>query len=219
MSARGAVLVPGAPVLLEGLGGRTDPGAAVRAVAVTRLTAALEAIRPDVVLVLAADPVVRDWTGTPFSVGRFLGTAQASDPHLPTALGVGQALLAAAGWTGEVRSVTTDGTGPDDAGLGAADLVVVVGDGSPLRRSGGPDRPDPRAPEVDDRVRAAVAAGDTAALRDLDPGLARELMITGAPAWRRLAAWVGDAAVRAELDYADDPFGVFMIIAGWRWTT
>jgi hypothetical protein len=63
-------------------------------------------------------------------------------------------------------------------------------------------------------VERAVRAGDTRALLDLDPGLARELMATGRPAWQVLAgALEGDTGLSVEVPYTGDPFGVAYLVA------
>ena len=62
-----------------------------------------------------------------------------------------------------------------------------------------------------------MRAGDTRALLDLDPGLARDLMATGRAAWQVLAgALEGCTSLSVEVPYAADPFGVAYLVATLR---
>ena len=47
----------------------------------------------------------------------------------------------------------------------------------------------------------------------LDQGLARELLAAGRPAWQVLAGAIPGKAPATEILYADDPFGVFYLVA------
>jgi hypothetical protein len=55
------------------------------------------------------------------------------------------------------------------------------------------------------------------ALLALDPALARDLMATGRPAWQVLAGALAGTPVSTEIRYADDPFGVFYLVASLPW--
>ncbi len=61
---------------------------------------------------------------------------------------------------------------------------------------------------------AALAAGDAAALRDLDPALGADLLAAGVPAWRAVGRAVA-GTFEAELLYAGDPYGVGYFVASW----
>ena len=76
---------------------------------------------------------------------------------------------------------------------------------------------DERAAAFDAAAERAVRAGDTRALLDLDPGLARDLMATGRPAWQVLAgALEGCTSLSVQVPYAGDPFGVAYLVATLR---
>ncbi len=72
----------------------------------------------------------------------------------------------------------------------AADRVglLVVADGSARRSLKAPGYFDDRAGPYDSAVQQAIASGELAALRTLDPELARELMASGWAALQVLAA-------------------------------
>ncbi|HXF21560.1 MAG TPA: hypothetical protein VN597_13965, partial [Streptosporangiaceae bacterium] len=72
---------------------------------------------------------------------------------------------------------------------------------------------DERAAAFDAAAEQAVRAGDLAALLDLDPALARELMATGRPAWQVLAGACPGPLRTVDMRYAGDPFGVFYLVA------
>jgi len=107
--------------------------------------------------------------------------------------------------------------GADLAGRDARTALLVIGDGSARRGPRAPGHFDERAAAFDAAVERAVRAGDTGALRDLDPALARELMATGRPAWQVLAGALETAApVSVAVRYAGDPFGVAYLVATLR---
>ena len=152
--------------------------------------------------------------------------AHPARPGLPTSLGVGRRLLQEAGWDGPVELVAARwhadpgpvaalaerlGDRPDGT------VLLVLGDGSARRGEKAPGFLDERAFGFDDAVAAALAGGDATALRDLDAGLAEELMVLGSTALRLLgsvAAGGGSAPVAA-MTYRDDPFGVSYFVATW----
>ena len=84
--------------------------------------------------------------------------------------------------------------GADLAGRDARTALLVIGDGSARRGPRAPGHFDQRAAAFDAEVERAVRAGDTRALLDVDPALARELMATGRPAWQVLAGALETAA-------------------------
>ena len=92
-------------------------------------------------------------------------------------------------------------------------VMLVMGDGSARRSVSAPGHLDDRAVPFDDAVERAVRDGDLAALGALDPGLARELMVTGRPAWQVLAGAWGPEKPATRVRYADDPFGVAYLVA------
>ncbi|HEX9358997.1 MAG TPA: hypothetical protein VF933_34970, partial [Streptosporangiaceae bacterium] len=147
-------------------------------------------------------------------------------PVLPPAPGIGAYLLDQAGYDGErlIWSVSADEPvagcrklGTDLAGRDARTALLVIGDGSARRGPRAPGHFDDRAAAFDAAVERAVRAGDTRALLDLDPGLARELMATGRPAWQVLAGALETAAsLSVTVQYAGDPFGVAYLVATLR---
>ena len=147
-------------------------------------------------------------------------------PVLPPAPGIGAYLLDQAGYAGErlIWSVSADEPvagcrklGADLAGRDARTALLVIGDGSARRGPRAPGHFDQRAAAFDAGVERAVRAGDTRALLDLDPALARELMATGRPAWQVLAGALETAApLSAAVRYAGDPFGVAYLVATLR---
>jgi hypothetical protein len=149
--------------------------------------------------------------------------ATARRPVLPPAPGIGAYLLDQAGYRGErvIWSVSADEPvagcrklGADLAGRDSRTALLAIGDGSARRGPRAPGHFDERAAAFDAGVERAVRAGDTGALLDLDPGLARELMATGRPAWQVLAgALETAAALSVAVQYAGDPFGVAYLVA------
>ncbi len=94
--------------------------------------------------------------------------------------------------------------------------VLVVGDGSTAltdKAPGGGRRES--AVELNDAVVVALASADTTALAALDPQECDAEGVGGRVAWQVAAGLVGDRPVRAELDFADAPFGVGYVVARW----
>jgi len=91
--------------------------------------------------------------------------------------------------------------------------MLVLGDGSARRSVAAPGHLDERAVPFDDEVVRAVRDGDLPALAALDPGLARELMVTGRPAWQVLCGALGPGRPVTEVLYTGAPFGVAYLVA------
>jgi hypothetical protein len=96
--------------------------------------------------------------------------------------------------------------------------LLVLADGSLRHGDDAPARPDARAAGFEDDIRAALAAPDPAALLNLDPALAAELLVTGRPAWQILAAaaLAAPRPWRADLRYSGAPYGVGYHVASWE---
>jgi hypothetical protein len=153
-------------------------------------------------------------------------------PSLPLSLGLGAMLLDEAGYHGRRRLQAIGQDEPPStcislgAELGAGGLktaLLVMGDGSARRTLKAPGYLDPRAAAFDSAVEHAVRAGDLDALRRLDPVLARELMVTGRPAWQVLSGGIGSSRPRTEILYSDAPLGVayltiFNCGSYWVWS-
>ena len=158
--------------------------------------------------------------GVPVPVG-----APAAD-GLPLSLLVGLWLLERAGFTPPAvcaDEVAVDETparchelGAQIAGRAARVGLVVLGDGSACRGEKAPGYDDPRAPEADQRVAAALAAGDPAGLGTLDPTLAADLLMAGRAPWQVLAGAAGGRDWRADLLYEAAPYGVTYLVATWE---
>jgi hypothetical protein len=140
---------------------------------------------------------------------------------LPLSLGLGTMLLDQVGYRGPRRlfAVEPDAPAGTCAALGAelaagADrtALLVMGDGSARRSLKAPGHLDPRAEPFDAEVERAVRGGRLSALLDLDEALARDLMVTGRPAWQVLAGAMPDGS-GADGSGAD---GATVDGAGWR---
>jgi aromatic ring-opening dioxygenase LigB subunit len=99
------------------------------------------------------------------------------------------------------------------AAAGESAAMLVLGDGSARRSVAAPGHLDERAVPFDDEVVRAVRDGDLPALAALDPGLARELMVTGRPAWQVLCGALGPGRPVTEVLYTGAPFGVAYLVA------
>ncbi len=161
--------------------------------------------------------------------GRPPAAGSAPVPVDDVAAAVGLALLAAAGWTGQVEvlgSGGTEATALRETGrrLAEDDVALLLVGGLSARR--GPDAPlaeDPRAAQVDSAIAAdlrrlggpvdPVARGR---LADLDPALARDLAISAFAPWQVLlgALDAGAADLRADLRVSV-PAGATYAIATW----
>ena len=102
-----------------------------------------------------------------------------------------------------------------DGAIGERVGLIVMGDGTARRSRAAPGYWDERAEGFDAAVLAALAAGDSAALAALDLRLAAELLCAGAPAWVAAGVLLSGMRMDAEVLYAEVPFGVQYIVAGW----
>ena len=223
-----AALCPWPPLLVRELTG-ADPVLPELRAACAAAVAAMLAAGPDLVAVVGPGPRTARWPADGrLDVAAFGGgPGRAGDPArpvLPAAAGIGAYLLDQAGYRGPrlIWSVSEDEPASRCAGLGAelASLgggqctgLLVVGDGSARRGPRAPGYVDERAAAFDAAAEQAVRAGDLAALLDLDPALARELMATGRPAWQVLAGACPGPLRTVDMRYAGDPFGVFYLVA------
>lgn len=240
-------LVPDVAVLVPGAAGDAEVLADVRAAALGAV-AAVQAERPERLLVVAPGDREELWTGRRPSLAA-AGIADAwvapgwgiaaddARPRLPVAASVGVALLHRSAPEGAgppdpvVLTVPADLSparcrerGRDLAGPGSLGMVVV-GSGSARHGPDGPLADDARAADVDAQLVADLAdAGPEARARlaGLDPGLARELAVTGRAPWQVLVGAIEAAAgrsaggVRSELLAASAPFGAQYVVAAWH---
>jgi hypothetical protein len=94
-------------------------------------------------------------------------------------------------------------------------VLVLVADGSARRHEKAPGHLHPDAVATDDVVEDALRAGDAAALRVLDASRGDELWCEGLPGLVALGGLAGGREVRAEVSYADAPYGVAWWVARW----
>jgi hypothetical protein len=248
------------PELAAGAAAELDPLRAACRHAVRRLLAT----GPDEIIVIATALGTRQFpagtTGTlagygvPVTAvlpggrpGRYADSGSVPDRYgepLPLGLTLGAWLL-----TGAEVPCSAFAVGPETdpaelaAGLDRSDRrrgLLVMGDGSARRSEQAPGYVDPRAAAFDAGVADALATGDAAALRSLDPALGAELLASGVPAWRvaahaatalaaPTAAVAGTAAAPtaggapaaeaapygAELLHDSAPYGVAYFVAIW----
>jgi hypothetical protein len=147
-----------------------------------------------------------------------------SDPELPLPALVAGWLRAAVGASAvRVELVHPDLPPADCFAVGKALAAepgvgfLVLGTGSHRHGDASVGRPDDRAGPFDDGVRAALAAADPEALRDLDPVLAAELGADGRAAWQVLAG-LAEATGPWRCTRSDllVPYGVGYHIAVWE---
>jgi hypothetical protein len=211
-----AALCPSPPLLVRELTG-ADPVAADLREACAAAVGALLTARPEVIVVVGTGPQTNRWPAE----GR-LNVAAFGGQTLPARPGQGSAIPSAAASTPTPAAPAAEtatppaGAVPRSVGLGAylldqagytgpRELHSVSQDESPadcLRLGKEIGATDARAGPLVEVARGAV-----------DPGLARELMATGRPAWQVLAGAADGAALRADVMYADDPFGVMYLVA------
>lgn len=211
--------VPAAPLLVADLAGEArDRDAAARA-ACGSVVRDVAAAGHDGVTVLAAVTTTEDWVESAVWDFAGFGVARQSRPRgpvLPWPLGVGAWWLDQVGYAGRRRYVGIDDV-PEPSTAPQSGAVLVVGDGSARRHERAPGHLDPRAESFDAAIRAALIAGDIAALGGIDGELAGELMCSGASTWRTLARWIGDRSVdSSELRLETAEYGVAYFAALWR---
>ena len=202
------------PELAAGAAGELDPLRAACREAVRRLLAD----RPDQVLVIGTGSGGGRFppgsTGTLAGYGVPVTAALPGGPprpdRLPLSLTLGAWLLSGADVPCD--GVAVDGDAPS---LPDAPAYLVVGDGSARRTERAPGYVDPRAEAFDADVASALAAGDAAALRDLDPGLGADLLAAGVPAWRAVGRALAGRRYQADLLYDAAPYGVGYFVAAW----
>jgi hypothetical protein len=225
--AAGAAICPSAPLLARELTGRDPVVPDLRracAAAVARL-AGRGGSGPGLMAVVGAGPGTATWPEAGrLNLGAFAPALADGDrglePRLPWPLGLGARLLDEAGYTGPRLLQSAGEDEPAEACLAiGADLaergagLLVMADGSARRSVRAPGYLDPRAEGLDATLERAVRGGDPGALRDLDPGLAAELLVADRSAWQVLAGAMPGPVPAAEVLYTGDPFGVFYLVA------
>jgi hypothetical protein len=180
----------------------------------------------EVAVVGPADRAGRLDDGLAVDVRRFGTTGPRTPPGtaLPQSLGVGRRLVDEAGWRGPVSFHAVSWDAPEDELAGLADDLLdrpgaaqlLLGDGSARRGEKAPGFLDERSFGFDDTVADALAAGDPAPLRVLDPDLAAELMVGGRSVLRLLGLLgARRPPTAAALTHRGDPYGVAYVVARW----
>jgi hypothetical protein len=222
----GAALCPSPPLLSPPLTGRRAVLPELRA-ACAAAVGRLLGEDPEVVVVVGPSVATGEWdAGSGLNLAAFAPpVAVTGTGSPPLALGLGAMLLDQAGYRGPrvLVAVGQDESasacaklGAGIAGSGTRTGLLVVGDGSARRTLKAPGYLDPRAEGFDAEVERAVRTGDLGALLRLDQALARDLMVTGRPAWQVLAGAMPAPAPAADVLYRDDPFGVAYLVAYLR---
>lgn len=147
------------------------------------------------------------------------------EPRLPASLAVAAWLLDRSDWAdapveglGVEEPLAVERCvhiGRDIAASAARVALLVMGDGSACRTLKAPGYLDDRAAGFDAEIARALATADIAALKALDPGLARELQASGRAPWQILAGAAEDAGLGGGLLYDDAPYGVGYLVAAW----
>ena len=147
----------------------------------------------------------------------------AGPPDCRFPLGLGARLLDEDGYQGpRVLQVGGDSMSSRETACGSAPAsaaspnrvgLLVMADGSARRSLRAPGYLDPRAAAFDAAIEQAVRGGDLGPLRAVDAALARDVLAAGRPAWQVLAGALPGRAPAVEVLYADDPFGVFYLVA------
>ncbi|MGA5316243.1 class III extradiol dioxygenase subunit B-like domain-containing protein [Streptomyces pseudogriseolus] len=233
-----AAACPCPPLLVPEVAAGAAPELDAARAACTDALGVLAAARPDLLVVVGPDAGTYDYpAGTPGSFRRFgvdldvrLGDGGDGEGvagrELPYGLAVGAWLLGRTGWAGapvEGRGVE-ESLAPDAclaegrrlAGRSDRVALLVMGDGSACRTLKAPGYLDERAAPFDAEIARALGTADTAALRALDAGLARELKVSGRAPWQVLAgAAEGAAGLSGALLHEDAPYGVGYMVATW----
>lgn len=95
--------------------------------------------------------------------------------------------------------------------------LVVMGDGSACRSETSPGYVDDRAIGFDQTVASALADAVSRSLLELDPTVARDLLVVGRAPWQ-VAAAAAEAVPTSwsgELVASTDPYGVMYFVATW----
>jgi hypothetical protein len=215
----GAAIVPHPPLLLPGVTGTAVPEVEKLRSAAADAVAWAAGSADQVVAVGGADATSRYPNRQPLGSG-FLGDAE-PPARLPLSLSVVRTLLPADAHV-EFFGVSSTADPSEAAALGfelagraERTALIVAGDGSARRGPKAPGYEDDRARPFDGAVTAAFASADTETLAALDPVLAAELLVAGRAAWQVLAAACADGRWDADIAYADDPFGVYYLVARW----
>jgi hypothetical protein len=213
-----AAVCPCPPLLVAGVG-RPDADLDDLRARCARAAASVVDVS-DVLYLVGADLAPHATSLGPWAPGADSVQVRVPEP-LPLPLLVGAALLGPAGRS--YVAVAPDLAAADCAELGrdladSADRValLVMADGAARHSERAPGFLDERAAGFDAAVAAALAEPMPAALLDLDPQLATDLLATGRVGWQVLAGAAGDRPVRTVEVWFGAPYGVGYHVAEWR---
>jgi hypothetical protein len=228
-----AAVCPHPPVLVPSVAAHAAPELDDCRAACQDVLTDLSRHDPGLLVVVGAGPDTRRYAqGTRGSLHGFgvdvtahLGRARVPEPAtLPLSLCIGAWLLARVDWRGAVlgQQIRSDAA-PEEcaavghllAGLDERVAMLVMADGSARRGPAAPGYADPRSAAVDVEIEEALAAGDPSRLEALDPVLAADVMCGGRAALQVLAGAAASADWQGEVTYADDPYGVWYVVASW----
>jgi hypothetical protein len=240
MLIAGAVC-PHPPLLIPAALGSAagDPPPELRTVteAAERAVQRLVAARPDLLVVVGAGPVDREYGAGAAGGLRDYGvdvTVGSGEPVLPLSLTVGRWLLEQAGALGPAgepeggpavlfRAVAQRASPGDCLTLGVVlaeraprVALLAMGDGCARPAREAPGVPDPAAQEYDEEIAEALAAADARWLARLDPARDAELVVAGRVAWQVLAGAAGGRRLDGRLLCLSAPYGVTYLVASWE---
>jgi len=217
-----AAVVPTPPLLVpEVAAGSAERDADLRTAALDAVARVL-ATGPTRVVVVGEAPATGPLSGEP-DWHRFGVRVPRPDRPLPLPHGIGAWLLRQAGCALPVEhlGVAADSEAAECAALGR-DLaagprttLLVCGDGTARRDEKAPGHLAPASVDFDERVDAALRAGDPAGLFALDADEAAQLWVAGRPAWQVLAGAALGGRWNAQVTYAAQPYGVHYVVATW----
>ncbi len=102
------------------------------------------------------------------------------------------------------------------AGRAARVALLVMGDGSARRSAKGPGGLSPEAAAYDDRLEAALRAGDPVALTALDADQGARVLAAGRAPVQVLAGAARGESWQADLTWSGAPYGVTYLVATWQ---
>jgi|SRR4051812_26330003 len=217
-----AAVVPTPPLLVPDVAaGSAERDADLRAAALDAVARVLGS-GPVRVVVVGEAAATGPLTGEP-DWHRFGVRVARPERPLPLSHGIGAWLLheLRCSLPVEYVGVAADTTALECAALGrelAAErrtALLTCGDGTARRDEKAPGHFSPDAAGFDERVDAALRAGDPAGLLALDAEEAAGLWVAGRPAWQVLAGAAEGCCWDAEVTYAAEPYGVHYVVATW----
>lgn len=221
-----AALCPSPPLLVPELSGADPVAAQLHDACSTAVTTLIDS-SPDLIAVVGPADHTATWPeDARLNLAGYGGLPSTPVAHpAPLAIGLGALLLDQAGYEGRLllQSVGRDESLPrclnlatQLGGKAARVGLLVIADGTARRTSKAPGYYDERAAPFDCEIERAVSTGDLAAIHDLSPTLAQQLMATGWPALQVLAGVFSGRSVNTKILYVGAPFGVGYLIAVLR---